>query len=615
MENSNNTSIWSGLRWPIKAIILALPIITLIWAASHFGWIPGLKSDTSKDIAKFSAENDGINSNMTATELPTLDVNDIEFSDKVSSQPEIRLMEWIWFGNAGIFSANGGLKTAKNSLMEVNNVNLKILVNNSVADMKTQQLAFIKEYSDGNKNPSNGVHFVTIMGDGAPAYISAMNEQIEKAVGKEYKLKIIGNVGFSMGEDCLFGPEKWKSNPQSLKGSVISAVIGDGDWALTVRYAADNGIKVNPDPSAYDPDAINFTAAPDDDFLKAAEDAIARKKVDLKEKDAKGNYTGKMITKEIEGAATWFPGDLQMAKKMNMVRVISTAQYPNQMPTVIVGCDKWMKENSNLVKKFLEASLTASNQIKQYDNWFKFATQLAPKVFCASTGDCSETAEDWYRFAKPNGASFTNVNGVQTLIGGTQMANLADNQKYYGIKGGNNYYKSVYDYFSNVIETLNPAGFMDNVKKLTTYEEAIDLSYLNNLNTFEGKTEAVNYSNNSGEVFAKKSFQIQFKTGSDEILPEGKKLLEELFTSLNIAEKARVNITGHTDNVGEVDKNLALSLRRAKAVKTWLIQRSKNTFPSERFSVDGLGDTSPVGDNATSEGKAKNRRVEISLLQ
>jgi len=88
-----------------------------------------------------------------------------------------------------------------------------------------------------------------------------------------------------------------------------------------------------------------------------------------------------------------------------------------------------------------------------------------------------------------------------------------------------------------------------------------------------------------------------------------------LFTSLNIAEKARVNITGHTDNVGDADKNLALSLRRSKAVKSWLIQRSKNTFPSERFSVDGLGDTSPVGDNATSEGKAKNRRVEISLLQ
>lgn len=615
MDNTNNTGIWGGLRWPIKAIILALPIILLIWGASHFGLIPGMKSDTSKDISKFSAGNEGINSNMTATELPVLDVNDIEFSEKVSSQPEIRLMEWIWFGNAGIFSANGGLKTAKNSLMEVNNVNLKIIVNNSVSDMKTNQLAFIQAYAKGDKNPVDGVHFVTIMGDGAPAYISAMNEQIEKAVGTEYKLKIIGNTGFSMGEDCLFGPEKWKTNPQSLKGSVISAVIGDGDWALTVRYAADNGIKVNPDPSAYDPDAINFTPAPDDDFLKAAEDAIARKKVELKEKDATGKFTGKMVSKEIEGAATWFPGDIQIAKKMNMVRVISTSQYPNQMPTVIVGCDKWMKENAELVKKFLEASLTASNQIKQYDSWFKFATQLAPKVFCSSTGDCSETAEDWYKYAKPNGAMFTNAGGIQTLVGGTQMANLADNQKYYGLKGGNYYYKSVYEYFSNVIKTLNPAGFMDNVKTLTSYDDAVDLSYLGNLNTYQGKTEAVNYSNNTGEVFAKKSFQIQFKTGSDEILPEGKKQLEDLFTSLNIAEKARVSIAGHTDNVGDSDKNIALSLRRAKAVKNWLITRSSNSFPSERFSVDGFGSSNPVGDNGTAEGKAKNRRVDISLMQ
>lgn len=615
MANSNSTGIWAGLRWPVKALIIAAPIVALIWGAAKFDMIPGLKSDTSKDIVKFGAANEGINSSMSASEIPVLDINDIEFSETVTAQPEMRLMEWIWFGNAGIFSANGGLKTAKNSLMEMNNVNLKLIVNNSVADMKSNQLAFIQEYAKGNKNPSAGVHFVTIMGDGAPAYISAMNEQIEKSIGKEYCLKIIGNSGFSMGEDCLMGPEKWKNDPQTMKGSVISAVIGDGDWALTVRYAADNGIKVNPDPNAYDPEAINFTPAPDDDFLKAAEDAIARKKVDLKEKDTKGNYTGKSISKEIEGAATWFPGDLQIAKKMNMVRVISTAQYPNQMPTVIVGCDKWMKENSGLVKKFLEAALTASNQIKQYDSWFKFATQLAPKVFCTSTGDCSETADDWYKYAKPNGASFNNAGGTATMIGGTQMANLADNQKYYGLKGGNNFYKSVYDYFSNVIKTLNPAGFMDNVKKLTSYEDAVDLSYLANLNAYEGKTETVDYSKNTGEVFAKKSFNIQFRTGSDEILPEGKAQLEELFTSLNIAEKARVSIYGHTDNVGDADKNIALSLKRAKAVKNWLMTRSNNTFPSERFNVDGYGDTKPVGDNATADGKAKNRRVEISLMQ
>ncbi len=614
MADSNN-SLWSGLRWPVKAVIIAVPIVGLIWGASVFDLIPGIKSDNSKEVTKFGSNNEGIDSKMQASELPVPDIANLEFSEKVKSQSQLRLMNWIWFGNASIFAANGGLSTTKESLMEQYNVNLKLVTNNSVADMKREQLAFIQAYAKGEKNPTVGVHFVTIMGDGAPAYISAMNEQIQKAYGKEYNLKIIGNVGFSMGEDCLMGPKKWKDNPQAMKGAVISAVIGDGDWALVVRYAADNGIAVNPDPSTYDPNAVNFIPAPDDDFLLAAQEVIAKRTVSLKEKGNNGQLTGNMVTKDIEGAATWFPGDIQMAKATNTTKVVSTTNYPNQMATVIVGCDKWMKENSDLITNFLSASLIASNQIKQYPKWFTFACDLAPKVFCANPSDCDESADDWKKYAVPNGAKMNNKEGVESMIGGTQMANLADNYKYYGMKGGNNYYKSVYDYFSNVIKTLNPAGFMDNVKALTSYEDAVDLSYLDKVKIVQGTSEKVDYSENTGKTFATKNWQIQFKSGSDEILPEGEKQLLELFNSLNIAEKARVKIIGHTDADGNPDINLALSLKRAKAVKKWLIDYSKNTFPSERFTVDGMGSSAPVSENNSEPGKAKNRRVEISLIQ
>jgi len=614
MENSNS-SMWAGLRWPVKAIIILVPILLLIWAAGKFDLIPGIKSESSKEVSKFSAGNDAINNDMQAKELPVLDIDNLEFSDKVKSTPAIRLMNWVWFGNAAIFSANGGTATMKNSVMEQYGVNLKMITNNSVADMKKEQLAFIKSYAEGNANSEDGVHFVTIMGDGAPAYISAMNEQITKAYGKEYNLKVIGNVGFSMGEDCLMGPKKWKDDPKTLKGSVISAVIGDGDWALVVRFAADNGISVNPDPTTYDPNSVNFIPAPEDDFLLAAQEVIAKRKVTLKEKDAKGNITGKEVTKEIEGAATWFPGDVQMAENTSTVKIISTSQYPNQMATVVVGCDKWMKENSSAVTNFLSASLVVANQIKQYPSWFNYACEIAPKVFCASVSDCSEKAEDWKKYAVANGAKMSNKFGDETSIGGTQMANLGDNYKYYGLKGGNNYYKSVWDYFSNVIKTLNPFGFMDNVKSLTSYEDAVDLSYLEKVNIFEGKAEKIDYSSNSGKTFASKSWNIQFKTGSDEILPQGQSQLKELFNSLNIAEKASVKIVGHTDNVGNADANLALSLKRAKAVKKWLLDYSKGAYPSERFNVDGQGADMPIADNSTENGKAQNRRVEISLIQ
>jgi outer membrane protein OmpA-like peptidoglycan-associated protein len=576
--------------------------------------IPGLKTETSKDITKSTFGNDAINSTDNTNMLPVPDVNDLEYAD-MSGKPEVRLMNWVWFGNAGIFSANGGLKTVKGSLMEKFGVNLKMLTNNSVSDMKREQLAFIKEFASGNKNPSTGVHFVTLMGDGYPAYVSAMNEQITKAYGKEYNLKVIGVVGFSMGEDCVMGPAEWKTNPQSMKGSVVSAVIGDGDWALNVRYAADNNIKVNPDPGTYDPQAINFVPAPDDDFLKAADEVIAGRAVTLKEKDAKGNLTGKSIERKIDGAATWFPGDRNIVKNTTLQKIISTKQYPNQMATVVVGCDKWMKENSQTIVNFLSASLTATNQIKQHQPWFQYACKLAPKVFCASAADCSETAEDWTKYAVPNGSTMTNSSGNSVAVGGTQMANLADNKKYFGLSGGNNIYKSVYTYFSSVIKDLNPAGFMDNVKGLTSYDDAVDLQYLGQVNVDAGQTAKADYAQNKGEVFANRAWKIEFASGSDKIAPKGEADLQKLFDALNIAENAKVSIVGHTDNVGDPENNKDLSFRRAKSVKQWLIKRSGGTFPSERFNVDGKGQEEPIADNQSELGKSQNRRVQITLSE
>jgi OmpA-OmpF porin, OOP family len=218
MAYDTKPSFWAGLRWPVKAFIIALPIVGGIWAASKFDMIPGLKTDTSKEIKKSDIGNDVIDTKDATGMLPVPDVNDLEFAE-MKDKPEIRLMNWVWFGNAGIYAANGGLKTAKGSLMEKYNVNLKMLTNNSVSDMKREQLAFIKDYAAGNKNPTTGVHFVTLMGDGFPAYLAAMNEQITKAYGKEYNLKTVGIVGFSMGEDCVMGPAEWKTNPQSMKGN------------------------------------------------------------------------------------------------------------------------------------------------------------------------------------------------------------------------------------------------------------------------------------------------------------------------------------------------------------------------------------------------------------
>ena len=74
-----------------------------------------------------------------------------------------------------------------------------------------------------------------------------------------------------------------------------------------------------------------------------------------------------------------------------------------------------------------------------------------------------------------------------------------------------------------------------------------------------------------------------------------------------------VEIHGHTDDQGSADKNQRLSEDRAFAVKKWLQGQSSVNFPDGRIKVFAHGSTEPLDSNATSEGRAKNRRVEMIL--
>ena len=69
-----------------------------------------------------------------------------------------------------------------------------------------------------------------------------------------------------------------------------------------------------------------------------------------------------------------------------------------------------------------------------------------------------------------------------------------------------------------------------------------------------------------------------------------------------------VDIEGHTDNVGSKEGNIQMSQMRAESVLNYFVSRG---IPKGRFTVVGLGSIEPIADNKTSDGRAKNRRVEI----
>lgn len=102
---------------------------------------------------------------------------------------------------------------------------------------------------------------------------------------------------------------------------------------------------------------------------------------------------------------------------------------------------------------------------------------------------------------------------------------------------------------------------------------------------------------------------ILFDSGSDVIKPESMGIIMQIYQVLQQDPSIRLNIIGHTDSEGSEEGNQTLSEKRAAAVKKALVE--VYGIDSKRLSSEGKGESKPVGDNNTLEGKAQNRRVEF----
>jgi OOP family OmpA-OmpF porin len=105
---------------------------------------------------------------------------------------------------------------------------------------------------------------------------------------------------------------------------------------------------------------------------------------------------------------------------------------------------------------------------------------------------------------------------------------------------------------------------------------------------------------------------ILFDTNSDVIKPASYAVLKEIGQALAENPNVKIRVTGHTDNQGDDKHNLTLSARRAEAVKSALTTNWE--VSAGRIETDGQGESKPIADNTTPEGRANNRRVEFTKL-
>jgi flagellar motor protein MotB len=615
-----------GLTTLSEVLILVVSLVVICGAVY---WLaPGLRVDKSKTMQGLNIDKSRVDNVARGTMIPlpskesakyTMGVDgarvpaswDEEYSTKVANQPLVRIAEYAWNCNSGMLAANGGPRPVKGSLMEASNINLEIVRIDGVSDLRNMQIKFVEEFASGKEYPTSekAAAWVSIMGDGVPFYIATTQQALDDKFGVgKYHVQAIGAIGMSDGEDMVVGPPSWKTNPQLMRGALISSVIGDGDWVIAVNYAFANGIPVNPDVKTYDANAVNFTPSENDDYINSVKELIKSQQtgftIPLKEVK-NGELTGKTIQKKIDGATTWTPGDKMAFDALSgFTCVVSTRDFTNQMATTQIVIKEWAIQHENIVVSILKNSYIGSNQIKQYEDWAVFASKAVCKTYNY------ETPEYWYDLFK----GYTKTkNGVDYTVGGSRVLNYADAMQYYGITDGMNRYKAVYEQIGKYLTDLNPCGFNESVKGgVIPFEQAVNMYFLKSINDIDGGvTKKIDYSQNKTQVLATGQWHINFATGSATIKSYTE--LETVYGLLIQAEDTKVKIIGYTDNVGNPQSNIYLSQQRAKSVETWLISKG---IPSTRFQlIDGYGDQSPVASNDTNDGRAQNRRCEITLLK
>lgn len=500
-----------------------------------------------------------------------------------TSKETIRAKVLAWNGGAGLAYANGGPDTTSGSLMAKRGISLNIKREDDYSKMIADLAAF-------GKDPSTGVHFVLIMGDGYPAFAIGANQALKPF---NQSVEAIAQIGYSRGEDkCILDKN------QSPKGSLIAGVLGDGDINICIKYAADNNIVINSDPKTFNPDAMNFAGV--SSFTDADEKFIAGAC-----EERTNTVTGKSVKVCINGTATWTPGDVKVAQKRGKIKVLaSTKEYAWQMPSLVIGNKQWMERNPDTVKAFLAAAFEGGEAVRSNDTALLAAGEAEAKIFGEQTGAY------WAKYFK--GVIEPDKTGNMVQLGGSTTSGLADNAFMFGLNGSDNLFKRVYTVYGTVsvkyFPDIMPGG-------LLPYASVVNTSYLQSMLATAKNLQAADTPTFGGQTagtFAERGYAIEFDTGKATFSPKAVAVLNDLLDQAAVTN-LNVTIAGHTDNIGNPASNIALSKARAEAVKNFLMQNAPGNFPSERVVTRGFGDTQPVADNTSAAGRAKNRRVQVIM--
>jgi len=294
-----------------------------------------------------------------------------------------------------------------------------------------------------------------------------------------------------------------------------------------------------------------------------------------------------------DAAATWQPFLSQSEMSTDSHILVSTKTINNFILDGIIFRDDFTKNHPNAVEKFVRGVLEATEAL----------TSVPPRD--------RDTEYSYLVDSFPMCANLKKEE-IEEMFPDARLSDFTDNLNYLDIETG--VASQVFSQSSRIWKMLGESA------DPTYSASAFDKSIVENLGRYFQREERLgvqvtNEQRRQAEtqpaIFTKR-LTINFKTGESTILEDSYPALSDFAYTAKMAERAVIQVEGNTDNIGNADFNQRLSEKRARAVAMYLQYQG---IDPTRFVIIGNGIRKPIASNATSEGRAKNRRTDIMLKE
>lgn len=289
---------------------------------------------------------------------------------------------------------------------------------------------------------------------------------------------------------------------------------------------------------------------------------------------------------EADAVAIWEPYLSRAVTEAKGRLLVSTATATNLVADVLFARASFLDANADVLPDFARAWFQGVKKLREDKQG---SVALIAKAF-------SQTPEE-----------------TASILDKIKPATFADNREFFGLETESSAYASLFTEAAEIWKREGVIKDIPNPRKAvrTKVLEAIAKDYAG-----EKVQEDFTFSSQraaKGEALLSKSMSIYFDTGSAELDPNARKVVDSFVERVvGVFQNAYLRVEGNTDNVGSRSANVKLSQQRAQAVVDYLVSRHR--FDPARFVAVGNGPDRPVADNKSSQGREWNRRTDFRVV-